>query len=101
MTAVFLHASHEHFQAGDLVEKGHAPNFSDEPSGYVFFCDSMKAAEWWHLFLTNPEIHEDPEEAFIYEVIPTGIFTVDDGPGTIGGELCSVCPLLVLREIKP
>ncbi|SRR6266581_517258 len=76
----FYHATRTRLRPGDLVVPGRPANFSDEPSGLVFFSDNLTSAEFWEEFLGGETAADKLgywPDTFIYEVTLEGPYEPD------------------------
>jgi hypothetical protein len=101
----FYHASYAKLSPGDLVVPGRPANFSDRPSGFVFFTGCLESAEFWESFLGGESMAEQLgfwPDVYRYEVEPTGSYERDDHPVNDGLKevWLSESPLKVIRLLE-
>jgi rifampin ADP-ribosylating transferase len=92
------HGTRADLKPGDLIQPGHASNFTERRSFWVYFSGTLNAATW------GAELAQGEGAGRIYEVEPTGSFMDDPNltnkrfPGNPTKSYRSKEPLRVVRE---
>ena len=94
----FYHGTRAHLEPGDLIRPGHASNYTERRSPWVYFSETLDAAAW------GAELARGDGESRVYVVEPTGPFVDDPNltdrkyPGNPTRSYRSRDPLRVVRE---
>lgn len=94
----FYHGTRADLKPGDLIHPGHASNYTERRSPWVYFSETLDAATW------GAELATGPGAGRIYVVQPTGSFVDDPNltdrkfPGNPTRSYRSQLPLRVVRE---
>ncbi len=95
----FYHGTRAHLEPGDLIQPGHASNYTERKSPWVYFSETLNAAAW------GAELANGEGPGRIYEVEPTGPFMDDPNltdkrfPGNPTKSYRSLEPLRVVAEL--
>ena len=95
---LFYHGTRADLTPGDLVRPGHASNYTERRSPWVYFSETLDAAIW------GAELARGDGPGRVYVVEPTGAFVDDPNltdrkyPGNPTRSYRSREPLRVMRE---